>query len=322
MRVVSGIQPSGRLHLGNYYGAIRQFLALQGEVDEALYFVADLHALTTVHDGALLAQRSLDAAADMLALGLDPARAVLFQQSRIPEVSKLAWVLATVTPVGLLERGHAFKDKVERGFAPSAGLLTYPVLMAADILLYGADRVPVGEDQVQHLEMARDLCQKLNLAYGAELLRRPEALVIAGAGVVPGIDGRKMSKSYGNTIDLFADDGTLERQVMSVKTDSTPVSAPKPERAALLALLALVCEPAERDEHTRTWRAGGVGYAAYKQRLLARLHELFDDARRRRAELMAERGEIERVLAAGSEKARAIGLSTWQRVAAAVGIQP
>jgi tryptophanyl-tRNA synthetase len=322
MRVVSGIQPSGRLHLGNYFGAVAQFLRFQAEADEALYFVADLHALTTVHDGRLLARQTRDIAADLLSLGLDPERSGLFVQSAIAEVTKLAWLLATITPVGLLRRGHSYKDKVEQGLPASVGLFTYPVLMAADILLYGADAVPVGQDQAQHLEFARDIATKFNATFvpGFDpILKPPRPIVLEASAVVPGVDGRKMSKSYGNTIDLFVDEATVRRQVMAIKTDSTPVDAPKPEPAPLLSLLTLLCGEDEGREHQRSWRAGGVGYASYKRRLLERYHELFGGARQRRRELGGD--EVERALALGRERARACAAPLWREVVRAAGIE-
>lgn len=334
MRIVSGIQPSGALHLGNYVGVLEQLLTLTRGPDRPFCFVADLHALTTVHDGTRLATRTRELALELVALGFGPDRCALFVQSAVPELTRLAWVLATVTPMPLLARGHAYKEKVAQGVAASVGLFTYPVLMAADVLAYDADLVPVGPDQLQHLELARDMATKLNLALAPRwdpagpdaartgLVHLPSALVHETTPLVPGTDGRKMSKTYGNTLDLFADDRTLERQVMRVVTDSTPVSTPKPSPHALLELLRLLCDADEAREHERTWREGGVGYGAYKRRVLERLHARFDEARRRRAELERDPAFVERVLAVGLAEARAVAAEVWGRVARAIGVAP
>jgi tryptophanyl-tRNA synthetase len=332
MRIVSGIQPSGPVHLGNYLGALRQLLELASGPDRPFCFIADLHALTTVHDGARLAARTREMAVELLALGFGADRCVLFVQSAVAELTRLAWALATVTPMPLLARGHAYKEKVDQGLTASVGLFTYPVLMAADVLAYDADLVPVGPDQLQHLELARDMATKMNLAFDpgwdpasadaarSGLVHLPAALVRENTALVPGTDGRKMSKSYGNTLDLFADDRTLERQVMHIVTDSTPVAAPKPEPHPLLELVTVLCEPDEGREHTRTWRQGGVGYGAYKRRLLERLHERFDEARRRRAALERDPALVDRVLAAGLAEARGVAAQVWARVARALGV--
>lgn len=228
MRIVSGIQPTGKLHLGNYLGAIRQFLDLQSEpAHDCFFFVADLHALTTVRDGATLRSLTLEIATDYLALGLDPDRAVIYRQSDVPQVTELAWMLSTVTPMGLLQRGHAYKDKIARGITPTHGLFAYPVLMAAEVLIVRADRIPVGRDQKQHIEMTRDIAAAFNNTHGEEILRLPEAVILPKASVVPGIDGRKMSKSYGNAIELFAPESEIRRSVMSIVTDSAPRSRSK-----------------------------------------------------------------------------------------------
>jgi tryptophanyl-tRNA synthetase len=334
MRILSGVQPSGKLHIGNYFGALRQFIEMQNE-GEALYFIADLHALTSVRDGARARALSRDVALDFLALGLDPARATLFRQSDIPEVTELFWYLLAVCPMGLLERAVTYKDKLARGFSPEAGLFTYPVLQAADILAYGADVVPVGKDQLPHLDITRDLCVKFNLAFvpgydparpagdkkgrGAAVLKSPEARVHAATAVVPGLDGQKMSKSYGNTIDLFGDDASLKKCIMGMKTDSAGVDDPKSREAPLYQLLALFAPPAEMAEIDESFRRGGLGYGHYKQRLLALFHETFDDARRRRRELEARGDEIEAVLADGARRARACAAPVMAAVRSAVG---
>jgi tryptophanyl-tRNA synthetase len=333
MRILSGVQPSGKLHIGNYYGALRQFLTYQAE-HEALYFIADLHALTSVRDGATLRGLVHDVALDFLALGLDPNRAVIFRQSDVPQHAELAWILATVSPMGLLERGHSYKDKTARGLAPDVGLFTYPILMAADILLYGADRVPVGQDQKQHLEMARDIATKFNMTYVpgyrpadptgtgsgvAGVLKLPEPLIMQDVAVIPGLDGQKMSKSYNNTIELFAPDKATRKKIMGIKTDSTPVEAPKPDGSPLLALLERLAPPDEFQEHRRSWQAGGVGYGTYKQRLYELFIETFGPARARRQELAQNPQAVARILRDGAEQARAKAAAVFNQVVEATG---
>ena len=334
MRVLSGVQASGHQHLGNYYGAIRQFVALQDR-GEAFYFIANLHALTTVQDAAKLRELTLEVALTFLSLGLDERRAVLFRQSDVPEHSELFWILGTLVPVSHLERAHSYKDKLAKGLRPDFGLFAYPVLMAADILLYDADCVPVGGDQVQHLEFARDWATKFNLTYvpGYDpadplgqntgtpgVLRLPEAMVPEGAMSVPGIDGQKMSKSYNNTIDLFSDEATVKKRIMSIKTDSTPIEAPKPTESALYQLLKVVAPPDRFAAIDESWRAGGKGYGDYKKTLLDLFHEQFGAARQRHAELRRDPAEVERVLHQGAERARQQAAPLMERVRRAVGI--
>ena len=334
MRTLSGIQSSGKQHLGNYYGAIRQFLRYQ-EQGEALYFIANLHALTTVKDPAVARELTQQTAMAFLALGLDPAKATIFRQSDIPEVLELYWILGTVVPQSNLERAHSYKDKIARGLQADFGLFAYPVLMAADILLYDADGVPVGKDQVQHVEFTRDWATKFNLAYvpgydpadprGTKngrpgLLKIPEALVEVETAVVPGTDGEKMSKSYANTIDLFGDDTEVKRRIMAIKTDSTPVDAPKPLDSALYALLRLVLPKGEFADVDRAWRAGGRGYGDFKKTLLAGFHSAFDGARARYRELEAEPAEVERILLDGAVRARALAAPVMANVRRAVGL--
>ncbi len=334
MRVLSGVQPSGKLHIGNYFGAIRQFVSYQDQADECLYFIADLHALTSLRDGEKLRGFSVDVALDFLALGLDPDKAVLFRQSDVPEIGQLYWILSTVTPMGLLERGHSYKDKVARGLPAGTGLFTYPVLMAADILLYGTDRVPVGKDQKQHLEFARDICTKFNTAFvpgfdpqdptGSRggppgILKMPEAIILDETAVVPGIDGQKMSKSHDNTIDIFASDGVVKKSIMSIKTDSTPVEAPKPPETALFKLFQLLATPDEAADMRRTWQEGGVGYGVYKKRLVELFHERFDQARATRAKLESDPGHVSSVLREGAERARGLAAPIWERVVEVTG---
>jgi len=305
MRILSGVQPSGNLHIGNYFGAIRQFVQLQADpANEGYYFVADLHAMTTIKSGAELRENSFKVAADYLALGLDPQRSVLYRQSDIAEVAELAWMLSTVTPMGLLQRGHSYKDKVAKGITPNHGLFAYPVLMAADILIVRADKVPVGKDQKQHLEMTRDIAAAFNQTYGQPILKVPDELILPEVAVVPGVDGQKMSKSYGNTLEIFAPEAELKRRVMSIVTDSTPVSDPKPTRGnTLYALLKLFTPAGEWPAVKRLFTEGGTGYGEMKKRLLALLLETFGPARARRERLERDRGYVEEVLRNGRERA-------------------
>jgi tryptophanyl-tRNA synthetase len=271
VRVLSGVQPSGSLHLGNYLGAICQFVAQQDRPgDECYFFVADLHAMTTIRDGKVLRAFAREVATDYLALGLDPDRAVIYRQSDVPQVTELAWMLSTVTPMGLLQRGHSYKDKLARGITPTHGLFAYPVLMAADVLIVQADRVPVGRDQKQHLEMTRDIAEAFNSAHGKPVLRLPEAVILPETAVVPGIDGQKMSKSYGNAIELFAPESEIRKSVMSIVTDSTALEAPKPTRGSTLYSLLKLLTPGDEWPATRKlFTEGGHGYGEMKGRLPA-----------------------------------------------------
>ncbi len=314
-RALSGIQPTGRFHWGNYFGAIRQYIDLQPSamasatganqaVDEAYYFIADLHALTTVRDPARLRSLVHAAAVDLVALGLDPDRAVLFVQSDVPEVTELTWLLMTVTPMGLLERCHAFKDKKNRGLPADAGLFTYPVLMAADILAYDATVVPVGEDQVQHIEVCRDLAGTFNHLYG-DVFTLPKPRLVEGGAKVPGTDGQKMSKSYENTIDVFEDPAAQKKKIMRITTDSRAMEEPKdPETDHLYELFSLMAPEADRKAMGDLYRRGGFGYGEVKKALAEAAAAFFDDARARRAELESDPGRIEAILAAGAAKAR------------------
>ena len=345
MRILSGIQSSGKVHVGNYFGAIVQFLELQRSGEECLIFIADLHALTTVRDGDKLRELTRDVALDYLALGLDPTnpKISLFRQSDIPEVTELFWMLLAVTPMGLLERAHSYKDKIAKGISPDAGLFTYPVLMAADILVYDSDEVPVGRDQQQHLEMARDIAIKFNETFDAgyverlnalrkkikdvppdqlppSLLKLPRARIQDARAVVPGLDGQKMSKSYGNTIDLFESDAVTKKRIMSIKSDSTPVEAPKdPSATPIHALLKLFASPEEMVEIDRTYREGGKGYGHYKQRLAELFFEQFGPAREKRRALEKDPAAVERVLEEGAARARAHAKPVIDRVRRAVG---
>jgi len=321
MRVLSGVQPSGALHIGNYFGAIRQFVDLQ-ERHEGYYFLADLHALTTVQDADRMRHLVRDLSAGFLALGLDPDRSVLYRQSDIPEIPELTWYLSTVASMGLLQRCHSFKDKVSQGVIPNHGLFAYPVLMAADILIVRSNLVPVGKDQKQHLEVTRDLAASFHATYGCEVFTLPDALIPDEVAVVPGLDGQKMSKSYGNTIDLFGPEKTIRQRIMSLVTDSTPVSEPKPtDGSALYALLKLFAPPDEQEWVERAFAEGGVGYGDMKKRLFEFYMDVFGPARKRFDELQRDPGEVERVLAAGAEKARETARPLMDDVRRAVGMR-
>ena len=319
MRILSGIQPTGRFHWGNYFGAIRQYIDLQHQND-GYYFIADLHALNTVRDPAILRHHVWDAALDLLALGLDPAKATLFVQSEVPEVSQLCWLLMTGTPMGLLERCHAYKDKKAKGINASAGLFTYPVLMAADILAYDANWVPVGEDQVQHIEVCRDLARSFNAHYG-DVFVMPEARVVEDAAKVPGTDGEKMSKSYDNTLAIFENPKDQRKKVMRISTDSRPMEEPKdPSTDHLFSLLKLVAQHSEIDEVAAIYRSGGFGYGDIKKRLADAAETYFAEARSRRADLEAKPDEVRQVLAAGAETARRTASKVLERVQKACGV--
>ena len=321
MVVLSGIQPTGRLHMGNYFGAIRQYIELQDKPDhQCYYFLANYHALTTIHDGTVLRQQTLDAATDFLALGLDPAEALMFRQSDVPEVCELAWILSCHTPMGLLERCHAYKDKVSQGLPADHGLFAYPVLMAADIIIYNSNLVPVGQDQKQHVEVTQDLAQRFNHRYG-EVLTVPQPYIVASTAVVPGVDGRKMSKSYDNTIGMFEPQSAVKRKIMGIVTDSTPVEAPKdPESNTVFQLYRLLAKPADVEAMRESFLAGGTGYGDYKKQLLSAFLEYFGPARERRAGYEADMSYVEDVLAEGARKARAVARETLDRVRTAVGV--
>ncbi|MFM7207749.1 MAG: tryptophan--tRNA ligase [Planctomycetaceae bacterium] len=323
-RALSGIQPTGRFHWGNYFGAIRQYIDLQPgahqAADEAYYFIADLHALTTVRDPARLRMLVHAAAVDLVALGLDPERAVLFVQSDVPEVAELTWLLMTVTPMGLLERCHAYKDKKTRGLPADAGLFTYPVLMAADILAYDATVVPVGEDQVQHIEVCRDLAGTFNHLYG-DVFTLPRPRLVEGGAKVPGTDGQKMSKSYENTIEVFEDLAAQKKKIMRITTDSRPMEEPKaPEGDHLFELFALLAPEVDRLRMADLYRRGGFGYGEVKKALVEAAAEYFAAARGRRLELERDPGRIEAILAAGAAKARAKAGEVLGRARRACGI--
>ena len=320
MRILSGLQPSGRLHIGNYFGMMEAALKLQTEGD-AYYFIADYHSLTSIHDGKLLRDHVRNLAIDFLACGLDPTKCVFFRQSDVPEHCELSWILSTVTPMGLLERCHSYKDKVANGIKPSHGLFAYPVLMAADILIYDADVVPVGRDQKQHVEVTRDIAIKMNETFGEGLFKLPNPRIKEETAVVPGLDGQKMSKSYDNTIQLFEEPAALKKKIMGIKTDSTPVESPKViEGSSILALYKLVANEADYATMVADHERGGVGYGDFKKRLLAAVTEYFAPFREKRAEIVADPQYVDRVLAEGAEKARAVARKTLARVRDAVGL--
>ncbi len=320
-RILTGLQPSGTFHIGNYFGAIKPMVELQGQ-GELFIFLADLHALTSTRDAAQLRTYVREAAVDLLACGIEPERALLWRQSDVALHAELMWILSSVTPMGLMERGVSYKEKVAKGIPADVGLFTYPILQAADILLYDSDLVPVGKDQTQHLEMTRDIATKINMTYGGGTLKLPEAQVSEEVAVVPGLDGQKMSKSYGNTVFLFGDEKATRKRVMSIVTDSTPLEAPKdPKGSTVVALYKLFASKDEvarmEDEH----RAGGVGYGDFKKRLFEAMWEYFAPMRARRAEILARPGYVDDVLADGAARAREIGGQTMARVRKAIGLR-
>src|SRR6266513_905737 len=320
MRILSGIQPSGVLHIGNYFGMMRPAIALQAE-GEAFYFIADYHALTSVRDPKALRENSRLVALDFLACGLDPERGALFRQSDVPQVTELAWILSTIAPMGLLERAHSYKDKLARGLAATVGLFDYPVLMAADILIYDSDIVPVGKDQKQHIEIARDLAVKMNETFG-QIFKLPEPRIHTATEVVPGIDGQKMSKSYGNNIDIFGDEKEMRKRVMSIVTNSTPVDVPKdPATSTIFKLYSLLVSEDEIAEMRRQFLNGGTGYGDFKKQLFEKLWEYFAPMRKRREEILSDKSHIDNVLARGAKRANEVADQVMQRVRNAVGLR-
>src|SRR5438876_2049882 len=320
MRILSGIQPSGVLHIGNYFGMMRPAIKLQKEA-ETFYFIADYHALTSVRDPKALRENTRGVALDFLACGLDPERAALFRQSDVPQVTELAWILSTVAPMGLLERAHSYKDKLARGLPATAGLFGYPVLMAADILIYDSDTVPVGKDQKQHIEITRDLAVKINETYG-DVFKLPEPRINPDTQVVPGLDAQKMSKSYGNNIDIFGDEKETRKRVMSIVTDSTPVEAPKdPERSTIIQLYSLFASKDELADMRERFKKGGTGYGDFKKELFEKLWEYFSPMRTRREEILRDKSYIDNVLARGAKRANGIANQVMERVRAAIGLR-
>jgi tryptophanyl-tRNA synthetase len=321
MRILSGIQPSGALHLGNYFGMMRPAIELQ-EKGEAFYFIADYHSMTSLFDANERRKNTLDVALDFLACGLDPKKSVFFKQSDVPEVTELSWLLTTITPMGLLERAHSYKDKVAKGISANHGLFAYPVLMAADILLYDSNVVPVGRDQKQHVEMTRDIAIKFNEQYGQTFVI-PEPQIREEVAVVPGMDGQKMSKSYGNTIEIFGDEKAIRKKIMGITMDSRQPGEPKPDAEKNLAiqLLKLVAPANVGKEFEDKLRAGGLGYGDLKKALFENYWNYFADARKKRAELAADLDYVNGVIAAGASKARMLAQTVLKRARKNCGLE-
>jgi tryptophanyl-tRNA synthetase len=320
MRILSGIQPSGTLHIGNYFGMMRPAIELQAR-GECYYFIADYHSMTSLTDAAQRRQNTMDVALDFLACGLDPKKSVFYRQSDLPEVCELTWLIGTLTPMGLLERAHSYKDKTAKGISPNFGLFAYPVLMAADILLYDANLVPVGRDQKQHVEMTRDVAVKFNQTYG-ETFVIPEPEIRAEVATVPGLDGQKMSKSYGNTVEIFGDEKAIKKKIMGIKMDSRTPAEPKPDADQNLAiqLLKLVAPVEIATDFESRLRAGGLGYGDLKKALFEHYWTHFAPYRARRAELAANLDYVNQVLADGAQRARTVGSDVLQRARRACGL--
>ncbi|HEY1663812.1 MAG TPA: tryptophan--tRNA ligase [Verrucomicrobiae bacterium] len=321
MRILSGIQPSGALHLGNYFGMMRPAIELQ-EKGEALYFIADYHSMTSLFDARERRANTMDVALDFLACGLDPQKSIFFKQSDVPEVTELSWLLSTITPMGMLERATSYKDKIAKGIAPSHGLFAYPVLMAADILIYDSNVVPVGRDQKQHVEMTRDMAVKFNEQYG-ETFVIPEPRIRDEVALVPGVDGQKMSKSYGNTIEIFGEEKAIRKKIMGITMDSRTPQEPKPDADKNLAvqLLKLVAPGTVGKEIEDKLRAGGLGYGDLKKALFENYWNHFTEARKKRAELAANLDYVNKVLTDGAAKARALADKVLKRARKSCGLE-
>lgn len=318
--ILSGIQPSGTLHLGNYFGAMKQHIALQTQ-GEAYYFLANYHALTSLQDGEVLRNNTRDVVLDYLALGLNPEECTLFAQSDVPQTTELAWILGCLAPVSLMEKGVSYKDKIAQGLSPNIGLFTYPILQAADILIYHSDIVPVGEDQKQNIEIARDLANKFNYVYKGEYLKIPEERIVESVSIVPGTDGRKMSKSYQNAIPIFEEGSALKKRIGSIQTDSTPLEEPKdPETCTVFALIKLFASVDERNEIAARYRAGGYGYGHAKQELMELMNRELSEAREKRKELSEKRDLVDQILSEGGLKARKKAESVMNVVREVTGI--
>ena len=322
-RILTGIQPSGILHIGNYFGAMRSAIELQNQnPGNTFLFIADLHSLTVNPDPADLRMRVQRLALDFLACGLDPEKTAFFRQSDINGVCELTWILNTITNLGLLERAHSYKDKIAKGFVPNNGLFSYPVLMAADILIYQSDLVPVGKDQKQHLEITRDLAIRFNQMYKKDVFKIPEPIISESVAVVPGTDGQKMSKSYNNTIELFGEEKAIRKKIMSIPTDSTPMEEPKdPDKCNIFALYKLFSTPEQIDALAAKYRAGNFGYGHAKQALFEAYMEFFAPMRKRREELLKDPGYIKDVLKKGAERANAAAAVTMDKVRRTVGLK-
>jgi tryptophanyl-tRNA synthetase len=319
-RILSGIQPSGTLHIGNYFAMMKPMIEFQKE-NELFCFIVNYHAMTSLQDGPELKRNTISAAVDFLALGLDPDKSYFWVQSDVPEVTELTWILGCHTSLGLLERSHSYKDKIAKGITPSCGLFTYPVLMAADILLYKSQIIPVGKDQKQHVEITRDIAERFNNTYG-ETFVLPEPLISEDIAVIPGTDGLKMSKSYGNTINIFEDEKPLRQKVMRIVTDSTPVEAPKdPAKCGLFALYKLFAEPDKTEKLRERYLKGGIGYGEVKKELFGIIWEFFRPFRDKRSELLKDVGEIHNILKKGAEKTKRVAVATLDEVKDKVGIK-
>jgi tryptophanyl-tRNA synthetase len=319
VRYLTGFQPTGILHIGNYFGALRPAIETQDK-GEGFFFIADFHALTTIHDPKILREHVRGVAIDTLACGLDPHKACFFRQSDVPIVAELTWILSSVTPMGLLERSHSYKEKLARGISSSHALFAYPTLMAADILLYESDVVPVGKDQKQHLEITRDIAMKFNELYGP-VFKLPAPSIRDEVATIVGLDGQKMSKSYGNTIELFLEEKALRKKIMSIVTDSTPVEAPKdPANSTIVSLYRLFATPQQVAAMEEDFRVSGFGYGDFKQRLFEIVWKRFAPMRKRREELLKDPGYIDEILARGAARAREVAEQTISRVRRAVGI--
>lgn len=320
MRILTGLQPSGKLHVGNYFGAMQPAVELQDQ-GEAFYFIADYHAMTSSSDPAALRTNVRELAVDFLACGLDPRRAVFFRQSAVPEVNELAWILSTACPMGLLNKCHSYKDKVAQGISPNHALFAYPVLMAADILLYDAQKVPVGKDQKQHLEVTRDLAVKINEAYGEGTVVLPDPIIRDDTAIVIGLDGQKMSKSYHNTLPIFGDEKPLKKLIMRIITDSTPVEEPKPtDNSTILALYKLFADEPAYARMVADHEQGGCGYGDLKKRLAEAYWDYFTEMRAKREEILAQPAYVDEVLEAGALRAREEATKVLDRVRRAVGL--
>ncbi len=318
-RVLSGIQPSGSLHIGNYFAMMKPMIELQNS-SELFCFIVNFHAMTSLHDGTELRKNTIEAAIDFLALGLDPEKCFFWVQSDVPEVTELSWILSCHTSMGLLERSHSFKDKVSRGLVPNAGLYTYPILMAADILLYDADIVPVGKDQKQHIEITRDIAGSFNNTYG-DIFVVPEGKIEEDVATIPGIDGQKMSKSYGNSLEIFEDEKSLKKKVMKIVTDSTPVEDPKdPDKCTVFALYKLFASESQLKDMRDIYTKGGTGYGQVKKDLLEILIEYFRPYRENRKRFENDKAEVYNILRKGADKTRNVAAVTLKRVKDAVGI--
>lgn len=319
MRSLSGIQPSGILHIGNYFGAIKQFVELQDEY-EGFYFLANYHALTSSPKGEDLKANTIGVILDYLALGLNPEKSTLFLQSDVPEHTELSWILSNIAPMGLLERAHSYKDKVAKGIKPNVGLFTYPILMAADILMYSPDIVPVGKDQKQHLEMTRDIATKFNETYGKEVFKLPKEKIVENVATVPGTDGDKMSKSYGNVINMFGSKKALKKQIMSIVTDSTPLEEPKDSDNNITKLYALFATETEVEALKEKFRAGNFGYGHAKNELFDKFMDYFSPFQKKREELENNMDYVYQILREGANKARSIATEKMDEVRDVVGL--